>query len=723
MKRRSALAALVGMTCAVGVGIPAVHAQWTQTSGPQGAVVTALAANERHIYAGVYDDIYHYDGATDRWVRTGSISGYGPLQSSFSTTRFLVVGDELIGSTRDGVIRSDDGGANWTFDAITGPLFTDGRDAYVLRDETVYRYTPAVGSWTSVGSVPPMTAPPTLFGQKAFTTTLYSNEIFQSSDGMRTWRQIHPELPLRGREMTAGMAVTFAAGGQYLYANVGGAEILRSRDGETWENISDDLPEWLGARDMYADDDELCIVTGQGVFRFDGSRWTQLATSPVREIAFAGDWTLLSTYGGVRVLAADGEHTTPFNGGLNSGGAFALTSIGTYVIASTSDGLYRTTDRGASWTHVADVSTWMQASYAELDGTLFTAAGALYRSSDSGASWTMIGPEYDFDWEGPPYRSDITGVAADDDAVYVGAGSYLSGKGASGWASGGIFASNDNGITWREISNNLPHDGFTYVPVGNVSARGGYLLITTARGVYRSSDGGARWSRAMNGLPLDDEYIGHAELIPRGDHHYLRLGTRFYESADGGLTWRPMSAPMPEGITWSGYATSSVDDRLYVIASAIIDDTTYAQRLMRFDGESWEDITTTQPPSVQFQSFVRAGDYIYAGSIRHGVWVSHSAATPSSVALGDASVLRGVHVAPLPAVDEVSVSYSLTRASTVALRVIDARGDLVRRIDLGVVDAGDHATRIRLEHLAAGPYIVQIVADDATKTISIVKAR
>jgi hypothetical protein len=71
----------------------------------------------------------------------------------------------------------------------------------------------------------------------------------------------------------------------------------------------------------------------------------------------------------------------------------------------------------------------------------------------------------------------------------------------------------------------------------------------------------------------------------------------------------------------------------------------------------------------------------------------------------------------------VSVSYSLTRASTVALRVIDARGDLVRRIDLGVVDAGDHATRIRLEHLAAGPYIVQIVADDATKTISIVKAR
>jgi hypothetical protein len=720
MKRRSALTALVGAWCLWGALPHVASAQWTQTAGPQGAVVTALAANDDVIYASVYDDIYRYDDRTDRWILTGSVEAQGSLHSDFTGTRLLAVGSQLIGSTRNGIIRSTDGGATWIRDDVSGALFGAGGDAYTLHEEKLSRFDATAGTWTAAGTVPPMTTAPTIVGSLAFTTAFYSNEVFRSDDGMRTWRQITPEFPLHGREPVAGMQVMFVGGGAVLYANVGGAEILRSSDGVSWENISDGLPEYLGAREMYADDDELLITTNHGLYRFDGSQWTQVQIAPTRQIAFAGERTLLATYGGIRSLADDGSSTVPFNGGLIGGGAYALSAIGDYVFASTSDGLYRTTDHGASWTLVADFASWAQSAYAEARGVLYTVAGVIYRSIDSGASWTMTGPEYDFEWEGPPYRNDITGVASLGDAVYASAGAYLSGKGASGWSSGGVFRSTDAGASWQEVSSNLPHDGFTYVPVGDIKAGRDYLLITTARGLYRSTDGGTQWRRSMNGLPYDEQYLSSMELISLAGRHYVRIGTRHFESLDGGLSWRPMSGAVPDGFSWSGYGTSVVDDRLYTIATGVVDDTTYVQRLLRYDGSTWEDVTSMQPGKVQFQSLVRAGDYVYAGSIRNGVWRSNAETGPASAPSENTGALS-LRALPTPARDRVTIACDLDHASDVTLRLVASNGEIVRTLSLGAMTTGAHSIELSLDGLPAGVYVAQIVADGASATTRVVR--
>lgn len=699
------------------------QAQWTQTAGPQGAVITALATSSQDIFAGVYDDIYRYEETTDRWVRTGSLSGVRMQHTLFGGPRFVVHGDGLFVTTTDGIVRSTDRGVTWSPTRLVGSLFRDESALFATDGETLHRFDATVGQWQEIGAAPQLTGIPTLFGSSAFTTTLYGSDVFRSDDGMRSWHRVEMSFPLADREATAGHGVMFVAGGDRLYASVGGAEIFRSSDGERWENITLDLPDGLGAREMYADADELVLNDNHGVHRFDGARWTLVEVGPIREIAFAGDRTLLSTHGGVRVLAGDGRTSEPLDGGLVSGSAYALHAIGDYVLASTPSGLFRTVDKGASWQQVAEFSTWMQSSYADVGGVLFTAAGVLYQSSDSGASWSMSGPEYDFEWEGPPFRTDINGVAGADGIVYVGAGSYLSGKGASGWASGGVWSSSDAGESWREISSNLPHDGFTYAPVGGIVATRDYLLITNARGIFRSTDRGESWRPSMSGLPLSSQYIGHAELMTLGRNHYLRIGVEHFESEDGGLTWRPMSAPIPAGYMWSGAATSVVDGRLYVVSGRVVDDTTYQTRLLRFDGRAWEDITATMPEGVTFQSFTRAGAHVYAGSIRHGVWRGDAGASPSSVSNGNPRLPEGsLRCVPNPAAHSVGLAFLVPVTSTLTLSILDARGELVRSLDLGHVDAGSYEIRMPLDGLAGGAYFARIAGGDWSASTMMVKA-
>jgi photosystem II stability/assembly factor-like uncharacterized protein len=73
------------------------------------------------------------------------------------------------------------------------------------------------------------------------------------------------------------------------------------------------------------------------------------------------------------------------------GRVYSFTVIGTTVLASTQNGIFRSTDNGVNWTPVTIGTANLSVSSFAVSGTMLYAStiGGLYRSADNGISWTI----------------------------------------------------------------------------------------------------------------------------------------------------------------------------------------------------------------------------------------------------------------------------------------------------------------------------------------------
>jgi hypothetical protein len=106
----------------------------------------------------------------------------------------------------------------------------------------------------------------------------------------------------------------------------------------------------------------------------------------------------------------------------------------------------------------------------------------------------------------------IAGVAVDPSdttgkTVYVGFNGFsrrwTEGPGAG---LGHLWRSTDGGVTWSDVSGNLPD-----VPVNDIILKGGTIILATDLGVVISSNGGSTWSRLGGNLPyttVNDIHLG-----------------------------------------------------------------------------------------------------------------------------------------------------------------------------------------------------------------------
>jgi photosystem II stability/assembly factor-like uncharacterized protein len=217
------------------------------------------------------------------------------------------------------------------------------------------------------------------------------------------------------------------------------------------------------------------------------------------------------------------------------------------------------------------------------EGYFGAVGGGLWKTTDRGVTWTPV-------TDGQVHSSSVGAVAVSashPDIVYIGMGeSCIRGNAMSG---DGVYKSTDAGRTWT-------HVGFADAPVIAkirihptdpdivfVAAFGRLSAPSQARGIFKSADGGKTWKRTL----FRDERTGGVDIsIDARNPNVLyaalweayRLeytmssggpGSGLFKSTDGGETWVDLTRNpgMPPGVIGRiGVAVSPADsNRVYAI--------------------------------------------------------------------------------------------------------------------------------------------------------------
>ncbi|GEM_PF-2222053 len=201
----------------------------------------------------------------------------------------------------------------------------------------------------------------------------------------------------------------------------------------------------------------------------------------------------------------------------------------TLFITDFFNGLWRSTNAGASWTTV--ISPY------GIDGesvtydpmhpdTMYAGAfsdGALHRSTDRGASWTQMGL----------INSNLCALAVRPDSSNI----LLAGSGA-----GTISKSTDSGVHWHQVKS----AGSTEIPKIVINRSSPQIAYATAfsgdpsvLGVWKTTNGGENWFRtALQGInvwALDIDQTAPNTLYA-GTFSEYNAGV--YKTTDGGSTWQ-----------------------------------------------------------------------------------------------------------------------------------------------------------------------------------------
>jgi photosystem II stability/assembly factor-like uncharacterized protein len=180
------------------------------------------------------------------------------------------------------------------------------------------------------------------------------------------------------------------------------------------------------------------------------------------------------------------------------------------------DGVYKSTDAGATWTqvglpaseHIGKIVIDPRNSshvYVAAQGPLFSAGGerGLYKTTDGGDTWTAI-----LTISADTGVSDVLIDPRNPDTVLASAYQRRRAVGQmiGGGPEGGIFKTTNGGKTWKKLTKGLPTDdmGRAGLEVDPQHPNRVYALIDAKRheaGFFRSDDAGESWTRIGRMIP------------------------------------------------------------------------------------------------------------------------------------------------------------------------------------------------------------------------------
>lgn len=668
----------------------ALQAQsWEQTSGPAGANVRTMAVVGPSLVAGLANgEVYVRANAT--WEKKPNLAGLRTLQSAEGA---------LYSVTESAAMVSYDLGSIWipylrlTPSAVVTPVVKSNYQLFVVVNDSLYHSTDDGSTWGFVS----------VTGTSARFLASYGSILVAaggtaaiSLDNGRSWLPATEDYPA-GAQVTA---ITPFGDEMWIATERNGVYYLKLEEDELdrlrWHDENEGLPILSGSYPLFntlVPAGEMLFGYGdQGVFRYDDDTdaWVLHAQAPGgTNVQAYGQQVYTWGIDGIAVSANNGVSWQSLTDDFLRNGIQAFASVRKTLVTAASNGIFRTTNEGLTWTRT-------RSAYArELASSYGVIAAATDRgvelSNDEGVTWTPVSIG------GMNKTKSEFSVASNSNGLFVGMRSSPS----SGTEQGAVFRSTDQGYTWTECRAGLPEVKGVVAPVDRVVALEDQIFAFTSRGLYVSQDLGLLWSIVkLPGFDWSTDRIRDLRL----EHDTLYVATKamVYVSVDRGSTWSSGRLGLPPGIL-DHVALYSYLDRLYLKTL-----TTTGTKFFRFDHGTWSSVDQPLLRGMNFTTLVQHDGFVFAGTESNSVWRRKL----TSAGLTHQAHNFQIQTYPNPSRGSAYIRYVLDESASVLIQFIDAGGHVVLTLDEGHRSSGEWSRSLNLTELPAGSYTVQICAGD-----------
>lgn len=484
----------------------------------------------------------------------------------------------IYAATTSGLYISRNGGEKWGQDQVTGTLGT----AFSVEADPVEKNRVVFGS--------------------------DGGKVFESFDLGKTFTLINRGLP---PELIRSIRI-IPFGATYAVTSGGSLYILNPAD-HVWQ------PVWIdpvkGALAVDADPKTpwvLYLATQDGMYKSEsgGIEWKKSndgIESPPQVYTVVVDRVtdgLIYAGGTGTVYRSTDAGTTwkPFREGLPANGAVVSISIDplkpTLLYVSVQDnGVFRSTDGGVSWSRFGNTLPEQGVTTVALDPA---GTGTIYAGTYLEGLFVSRGGR-EFVRDAPGLTLFVRGLAADRGGRRVFAGALL----------GGIFRSDDAGVTWHNrglLDRNL----FDV----QVDPSSGTVYVGSGIGLSRSVDGGDTWSDIIPRVA----YVTAQAVDPRNRNivYTGSLAGRLNRSADGGTTWKEAG----RGLPYLTILSLSVDGRDGAVYASLEGGGIYRSTNGGLDWQKASDFLLGSNFSAQVIKVSPQTSVIYAASRGAGIFLS-----------------------------------------------------------------------------------------------------
>lgn len=392
------------------------------------------------------------------------------------------------------------------------------------------------GVWTSIG---PYGGTVTALAVAPGSGTIYagtaSSGLFVSGDGGASWRPV-PKGPGGGEVMALALAPSQHS---TIHVSVNGVPWRSDDGGASWTRTS--FPNQTSSLAVAPSDSR--VIYGSDGFSVFASADGGASVHQAARVS--------SLFLSIRALAV-----SPLSA--------------SEVVAVTSDGLFKTSDGGATWGQLPVSEIPVSLGTDPFDpGTLYAGAGdgAFFTSHDRGATWARTGAGL---------GAGSLDVIAPDPAMRG-----ILYAGLNGGTAGGIWKSADGGATWALAVATAKVDAVAASSV----APGEVVAGLEPAGILKSEDQGGTWIPENQGLSGTVIFAAAADPFTPGtfyaavyshnqhnfnvtgiDDQLLPLGLQ--RSRDGGATWQLADAGLDTGFVNLLIADPGARGRLYAVSNA-----------------------------------------------------------------------------------------------------------------------------------------------------------
>jgi ligand-binding sensor domain-containing protein len=488
-------------------------------SGLTTRTIYCLELSGTNIFAGTNKGVFLSTDNGQNWISVNS-----GITSPIITTLATSGGSIFAGTYFNGLFLSTNNGTSWT-PVNTGLtslhiqcITVNGGNILVGTDAGLFLSSNNGTNWTSINTNLTST---NIFALASNGSTLFAGTfgggLFTSNDNGASWTSVNAA--------SLDTYINFlASNGNDIYASTYKGTHLSKDNGVSWSTLTT-----LGTTSLVAADINVLIGTSNGVYLSsdNGTSWATvsngLKSTKNSSLAVNGNTIFAGTYDGLFRSTDNGANWAGSNTGLTHTHIRFLTFKGSSVFAvidnNFSGGIFRSVNNGSSWTSVNnDLINKTIYSLAVNGTTLYAGTDqGLYRSTNDGASWIFTGLNFR-----AIYSLTITGSK-----IFVGTdlGVFLSTNNGGSWNASNsgmsptatikslsvngnyFFALADNGgVSSIYVSNDgaqwtLKKSGLITGGMNNSFVISGFnVFVNTFDGVLHSNDNGESWTLINAGL-------------------------------------------------------------------------------------------------------------------------------------------------------------------------------------------------------------------------------